>query len=337
MAVAGFAAVLAVAACSAGPANPLAPATGSSRSGTPAPGHKASEASKAGPPAPLTGLPVASAADAAKPAVALVVAGPAPGGLGSADVVFEEITTPTVRYIAVFQSKQASGVGPITSTRPVDGQAVSVLHPLIGYDGGTASSIRTLDRTKVTDVSYANHPSLYASTGAGLTASTQPMLTAVRGSGAPPQLFTYRGQAGAGTNALAGTGMSRPHSVRLSIPGATPQIWSFDARADRWVLTSGGPRVEAANLVVQTVSYKLSGHGRLTAPGARAIGSGKCEVFSGSAPGGSGGTAANGTWSKPNRGDVTNYFDTAGSPMGFLPGPTWVILVPQGTQTSPAG
>lgn len=337
--MAGFAAVLGVAACSAGPANPLTSATGSPRSSAPA--RKASEASKARPPAPLTGAPAASAADAAKPAVALDVAGPDPTGLGAADVVFEEITTPTVRYIAVFQSKQASGVGPITSTRPVDGQAVSVLHPLVGYDGGTTSFVTTLDHTKITDMSYANHASLYAGTGAGLTASTQAMLTAARGSGPPPQLFTYRGQSGTGAaTALAGTGMSRPHSVRLTIPGTGPQDWSFDAGADRWVLTSGGPRVEVANLVVQTVSYKqvyLSRHFQQTAPSARVIGSGNCEVFSGSAPGGSGGTAASGTWSKPDLGDVTNYFDTGGSPMGFLPGPTWVILAPPGTQASTAG
>lgn len=342
VAVAGLAVVFAVAACGAGPADPITPITTSPHAASPSPrpSQKASEDGAAQPPAALTGLPAASAADAGKPAVVLVVAGSDPQGLGSADVVFEEITSPMVRYIAVFQSRQASAVGPITSTRPADGQAVSVLHPLIGYDGGTASFIQTLDHTKVTDVGYAKYPSLYTSTVSGLTASTETMLKAVRGSG-PPALFRYRGQGpAAAETTLASTGVSRPSSVRLDIPGAGTQTWDFHSRADRWVLTGGGPRVEVANLVVQTVSYKqvyLSRHYDQTAPSARVIGSGQAEVFSGSERGGRGGTAAKGTWSKPDLGDVTNYFDSGGFPMAFLPGPTWVLLAPQGTQVHPAG
>ena len=103
--------------------------------------------------APLTGLAV-TAAVAQRPAVAVAVSGPDPVGLGSADLVFEEMTSP-VRYLAVFQSDEANMVGPVTSTRPTDGQALSVLHPLIGYDGGTASFISVLDATKIVDVGYA--------------------------------------------------------------------------------------------------------------------------------------------------------------------------------------
>lgn len=271
----------------------------------------------------------------------LVVAGSAPQGLGSADVVWQEITTPTVRYIAAFQSRKASVVGPITSTRPADGQAVAVLRPLVGYDGGTASFIQDLDHTKVTDVGYGKDPSLYSSTAAGLTASTQTLLNAVHGDGAPPELFRYRSEGtGAGGSTLAGKGVSRTSSVRVNIPGAGSQTWDFDARTDQWVLTSGGPRVAVANLVVQTVAYKqvyLDRHIGQTAASARVIGTGRVEVFSGSVPGGSGGTAASGTWSKPNERDLTNYYDSSGFPMAFQPGPTWVILAPQGTQVRPAG
>ena len=113
--------------------------------------------------APLTGLAV-TAAVAQRPAVAVLVSGPDPSGLGSADLVFEEMSSP-VRYLAVFQSAEAN-VGPVPATRPMDGQALSVLHPLTGYDGGTASFISVLDATKIVDVGYPGHASLYAS-GAG--------------------------------------------------------------------------------------------------------------------------------------------------------------------------
>src|SRR5215471_10991746 len=45
------------------------------------------------PVAPLTGLPV-NGADALRPAIALVITGPHPRGLMSADVVFQEFSTP---------------------------------------------------------------------------------------------------------------------------------------------------------------------------------------------------------------------------------------------------
>jgi Protein of unknown function (DUF3048) C-terminal domain len=98
-----------------------------------------------------------------------------------------------------------------------------------------------------------------------------------------------------------------------------------------------------ANLVVQVVSFKtvyLSRKYGQTVPSARVIGRGTATVFSGTAPGqsgGTGGTAAAGSWTKPGLTTVTNYFDAAGQPMSFEPGPTWVVLAPAGTRTTQAG
>lgn len=331
------AAGLAVTACSQqlpGPANSTTPSS--------APGSASASAhadSAARPAAPLTGLPEASAAQAAKPAVALVVAGPAPQGLGSADVVFEEMTTP-VRYIAVYQSRQSAAVGPVTSTQPTDGQVLSVLHPVIGYDGAaTPFFFKVLAKTKVNDAGYLGHPALYTSAAGGLTATPASLAQAFPGDGAPPPLFSYRGS-GTGTANLATTGVSRPSSVTVTVPGAGTQLWTFDSRADRWGLSSGGPSVQAANLVIEKVPYRvitISRRRGVFVSSARVIGTGWAEVFSGKEPGGSGGTAATGSWSKPNIGDVTNYFDAGGSLMAFQPGPTWVILAPDGTQVQASG
>lgn len=287
--------------------------------------------------APLTGLPVASAKDAARPAVALDIAGPDPRGLSAADVVFEEAASP-VRYIAVYQSREASGVGPITATQPTDRAALAVLHPLIGYDGAAAPYfIKLLDKTKITDVSDSRHPALYTSAAGGLTTSTRAIGGAVSGVSAPPPLFSYRGSEAGDT--LAGS-ESRRSSVSVTIPGLGTQDWVFDQKADRWLLTRDGPKVQTANLVIQTVPYKqihVSRRLGTLVPSAQVIGAGKAEVFSGSTSGGSGGTAATGTWSKPRASDLTNYFDTSGAPMAFLPGPTWIILAPSATHVSTGG
>jgi hypothetical protein len=326
---------LAVAGCALGAPNPVGGAGASARA---TPSGAPRTVSSGRPLAPLTGLPAASAKDAARPAVALDVAGTSPQGLAAADVVFEEATSP-VRYVAIYQSREATGVGPITSTQPTDRTALAVLHPLIGYNGAAAPYfINLLDKAKITDVSYSGHPSLYASVAAGLTTSTRAISGAASGATAPPPLFSYRGTGAAG-GSLAGR-ESRRTRVSVAIPGLGTQDWVFSQKADRWLLTAGGPKVQAANLVVQMVSYKqitVSHRLGIVVPSAQVIGSGKAEVFSGSTSGGSGGTAAAGTWSKPRTRDLTNYFDTSGAPMAFLPGPTWIILAPPATHVSTGG
>jgi hypothetical protein len=294
----------------------------------------AGSARPAGPAAPLTGLGT-TAAVAQRPAVAVAVAGPDPAGLGSADLVFEEVTSP-LRYLGVFQSGEAPAVGPVTSTRPADGQVLSVLHPLIGYAGGTSAFISVLDATKVIDDGYAGHPSLYSAGPGGLTVSTAALAAAGRSDGPPPGLFSYR----APGQSLASAREGHPTSVRVQIPGEPAQQWSFDPRTDRWVETAGGPRVSVANLIVQVVAFKtvyLSRKYGLTVPSARVLGTGPVTVFSGAAPGHPGGTAATGLWRKPGLAAVTDYLDAADVPMNFEPGPTWVVLAPAGTRTSQAG
>ena len=330
-----IAAGLAVAGCSQDPT-----ITGVSPSSTATSSDSASPSASASaqPLAPLTGLAAASTSAAASPAVALDVAGPDPQGLTSADVVFEMATSP-VHYVAVYQSKLTTAAGPITTTLPADRDILTVLHPLIGYDGAALPYfVKLLDGkgTKVKDASYTNYPSAYTQTSLGVTTSPQTILRAVSGETGPPQLFQYRGAA-SGASTLASTGVWRPGSVQVTIPGEDPQEWSFSTHSDRWTLTSGGPAVQVANLVVQRVSYKqinINARHGITTPNPLVTGSGDAEVFSGSASGGSGGTAASGTWSKPHTSSLTNYFDSSGTQMAFQPGPTWIILAPPGTQVS---
>jgi hypothetical protein len=260
------------------------------------------------------------------------LAGPDPSGLTSADLVFQEFSSP-VRYIAVFQSRSGTA-GPVTGTMPTDGVALSVLHPVLGYDGAAAPYfVSALDKSKVKDAGYSRYPPLYTAGPQGLSVSTRAIARAVRGVPAPPPLFQYRG-AQSGASTLASTGLSRSTSARVTIPGYGTQDWKFDQHADAWVLASGGPRVRVANVVVQTVSYKQMGinarFGRTT-EAAQLLGTGRAEVLSG------GGTTARGTWARPYIGKVTVYLDSSGTPMSFQPGSTWVILAPPGTQVSTSG
>jgi len=338
-AVAVFAAAgLSLAACSK-PIDPVGAASGSPTSPSPSASSPASAVNTTRPLAPLTGLPAASGADAGRPAVAVDLAGPDPSGLASADLVFQDISSP-VRYIAVFQSKQATAA-PVAGTQPTDKSVLSVLHPLLGYNGAAAPYFITgLHKSKyVKDAGYTEHPSPYTQGTQGLTVSTQAIMSAVTGDTAPPPLFRYRG-ASTGAHTLATTGVSRPTSARVTIPGYGTEGWTFSQQHNAWELTSGGPSVRVANVVVQTVPYKsvgINAHLGLTARVAQPLGSGHAEALSGGAAGGSGGTAASGTWSKRYLSQVANYFDSSGSPMAFQPGVTWIILAPQGTTVSTSG
>jgi Protein of unknown function (DUF3048) C-terminal domain/Protein of unknown function (DUF3048) N-terminal domain len=335
-----------LAGCSAATAAAPAPAQTSSPSATAGPGATATKTGPAGSTAvagssgvsgsvaPLTGLSV-TAASAQRPAVAVAVADSDPVGLGSADLVLQEMAAP-VRYLAVFQSAEPGTVGPVTSTRPTDGLALSVLHPLTSYGGGTTAFVAVLDATKIIDEGYARHASLYSGGPARLTVSAAALAAAGRSDGPPPELFGYR-QPG---DSLASADQTHPTSVRVTAPGEPAEQWNFDASTDRWVQTAGGPRVSVANLVVQIVSFKtvyLSRKYGETVPSARVIGKGAVTVFSGTAPGRTGGTAATGSWAKPGITTVTNYFDVTGQPMSFEPGPTWILLAPAGTRTTQAG
>lgn len=288
--------------------------------------------------APLTGLPV-SPRIAARPAVALVVAGAHPVGLGSADLVFEEITQPMRhRYIAVFQSRQANRVGPITSTRPTDGMVLSVLHPLFGYNGGTAGFIDVLHASKVVDDGATTRRSLYRGHGGALDASTTAFLAHDRRhSVPPPEVYQYRGGL-TGQRALATAGVRRVSQVRVSTPGGGTQTWRFNASTDRWDEVAGGPAVAVSNLIIQTVKYKqvyLDHKAGVTAGSARVIGDGRMLVVTGVAgtsDQGTDGLAAAGTWHKPGVAAQTNYLDAKDFPMSLQPGPTWVILAPRGTK-----
>ena len=329
-----IAAGLAVAACAAG-----APNVGQPGGSAPAAGPTATAGARttsAGPAAPLTDLAVASAADAQRRAVALVLSGSDPRGLTSADVIYQEFAAP-VRYIAVFQSKEATGVGPLTSTQPTDGQALSVVRALFGYNGGTPVFTKELNHSQVTNLGMTTHRSLYSTAGPGVSASTKALQRAVRGDGAPPQIFYFRGE-GPQSSVLATAHLSRPSAAKVAIPGYGTESWAYDAKTGLWALAAGGPRIQVANVVVQLVPYKqavVSHRAGTTVPTARLIGKGTVQVLSGSA--GGSGTAAPGTWSKPHLNQLTNYTDGNGYPMAFQPGPTWVIFAPKGTKISTSG
>jgi hypothetical protein len=269
--------------------------------------------------------------------VALAIAGARPRGLGQADIVYEEISSP-VRYLALFQSREAAGVGPITGTRPADGMIAGVLHAAVGYDGGTPGFISVLSHQQVRDMGAATHPALYHQGAGGVTTGTARFL-ARRGQPAP-QFFPFRGEGLLASDQLAASGTWRAARVQIRMPGAPAERWQYDAAARLWRRTAGGPAASAANLVVQRVQYKqvfLSHRDGITAPSARVFGAGQAIVLSSTAQTpvtGPLGLAVRATWAKPGVSDLTVFTAAGHGPVDFAPGRTWVILAPPGSKVT---
>lgn len=296
------------------PLEPAAPTTAAA----PAP-----PAAPTGTPAPLTGLPV-SAAVARRPVLAVAVgSSPAPRGLDRADIVVEEISAP-VRYVALYQSRDAASVGPVTQTRPVDAQLLAVGRPAVAYSGGPRGFVTQLQRAGVVDIGYQTQPSAYQPDGSSLYAPTSTLFGLARGALPASAQLTF---AGAG-QPFATEGAGRAGQVLAAMPGAPAQQWTYVPASRTWQRSDLGVRV--TNLILQEVPYRQvelqHGQGVLV-PSARVVGSGRCTVLSGSA-------TVRGQWIRKGAKQVTNFLDPAGVPLRLAPGPTWVVLLPPGSSVT---
>jgi hypothetical protein len=285
-----------------------------------APTTAAAAPAPAAPLAPLTGQ-ASTAAVAKRPAVVVSMPLSTAVGLDRADLVYEEYETPGVlRAVAVFQSRDATAVGPVGGVRPLDPALLPILRPLYANTGGASGTEELLAKAKISQVTSS---SAFTQGSGGLMTSTGGVLAAApAGSQAPPAVLTHASAGEAFTTSLA----RGARSLTITAPGAATETWTYSAPAKRWI-RAGSPSVAVSNLVVQTVEYKAV---RLRDPdrdaqSARVLGQGSCYAFSG-------GTYTPCSWNKRSAAAVTNYVDHASMPLRFAPGPTWVVLAPPGSK-----
>lgn len=109
--------------------------------------------------------------------------------------------------------------------------------------------------------------------------------------------------------------------------------WIFDSQAGVWKRENGGKahtdldngkQLEAANVVIQFVSERSLGdlekhilYGT--------TGKGEAIIFTN-------GNIIRGAWKKSDRTSRTQFLDSAGSEISFVPGPIWLEALPQGTK-----
>jgi hypothetical protein len=297
--------------------------------------------------APLTGLPVANASIAERPAVIVKIAADADAwpesGIDQADVVYEEVVEGGItRYMAIFQSQDADPVGPVRSVRETDADIVEPIGGLFAYSGGIPSFVNLIDSVGITDVGANDDGSAYYRSDAraapdNLYTSTSVLRESTpAGAGPPPTLFDYVSPHGR---------FSEPREESVSkvvvpMSGTTVATWTYDASSATWdrstngvdqsvaegTALSSGPAIAFTNVIIETVPYENTGFtdpDGNPVPDANVVGTGQAIILSD-------GELVHATWSKPTASSITTYEASDGSPIGLLPGTTWVMLAPQG-------
>lgn len=284
------------------------------------------------PPAILTGLPIPDERNLRRPALTVKIDNAAQArpqsGIDKADVVFEEVVEGgVVRFMAVFQSRDAEVVGPVRSLRPVDSELVTPLKGLFAYSGGAPQFERLIKKAPVRLVGADQVGERYERRKGkraphNLYTSTATLYEKAKDDDeAPPALFTY----GIPTGSAAS-------QVSVVMGPMTTGLWDWDPELSLWLRSTNGtkhvveegPQLGFANVIVQYVRYSNTtsrDSAGFRVPTADVIGSGDALVLAG-------GTQVRAMWEKRTISDVTVYTDSTGVPVQLLPGPTWVMLAP---------
>lgn len=314
-----------LAACSAGPkpdvvvTRSAAPPTAIASSAAPAPFGMAA----------LTGAAATSDSMAKRPALAVAITiakgAPAPVGLDKADVIIEEIgATNQHRLVAIYQSQDATKIGPIGEARPMDTRLLAQLHPVIANNGEPPQFAKSVGNVKnAINHSYDTDAAAYTKEGAALYTSTAAQYKGVTGT-APPELFLRRTD----TLRMVTEGDKPTTKITVTVPGEAPVVWTDDVSKRAFVRTS--PSITAANLVIMKMPYrteKISKKSSATVRTAEVTGNGECVVATD-------GFAAPCTWKRDGAAKFTLLLDSKGYPARLSAGNTWIMYVPPGSNIS---
>jgi hypothetical protein len=262
-------------------------------------------------------------------------------GLEKADIVYEEpVEGGLTRFIAIFQCQDADRLGPIRSTRLVDGDIVRQFkakgsQPLFAHSGGIKDIVAMIPAAGLLDVGFDKEPSayerdpnrviphnLYSSTTELYAAAGDP-------TGAPPAMFNYDSREP--TRAKPGTNIHVPFAT--DAPTDTDVFWKWNEGKGAYFRRHGdtphkvesGQQISAKNVIVQFVQTRPSGYYDVNGVPVEEIGAtgqGRAIVFRN-------GKAIEGTWVRQFVEDRTVFKDSQGREIDLVAGNTWVELVPE--------
>ncbi len=287
---------------------------------------------------PLTGAPAPGGRPPDRPAVAVKIgnnpAARPQSGISRADIVFEvPIEGAITRFIAVFQCRGASRVGPVRSTRWVDVQLLEQLgHPIFGFAGGINPDRALVASSPLFDADFFRHYDLYHRNPSQLApnnlyVATSSLWRLDSSKTPPPALFHYS------VNAPTGSAVSTVASAALTYSSILEVTWQWDPSLNRWLRFYGstpaygasGTQMSAANVVIERVTTTPGPYVE-DAEGDHGIHS--ITVGQGSATVLRNGQAITGYWERSSIHQVIRLVTASGHTIDLAPGNTWVELVP---------
>jgi hypothetical protein len=263
-------------------------------------------------------------------------------GLGEADIVFD---TPAegfiMRYIAIFQCKNAASIGPIRSVRWVDWHLVrQFVHPILAFAGGINPNVN-----QVANFNWLRSANLLGqaqSAGERISSRLPPdnlytssaaLYALFPKSNRPPKpVFSF-------STAMPG-GAVPAKSLSINFSYGTDVIWKWVPSLGSWIHTYNGVRdvdaltnkvVAEKNIIVILVRYHFGPFAESTG------GSGDFEsqtVGRGSAYVLRNGRSIKTTWHRKYLVSPFTFTRAKGERVTLTPGRTWVELVPVGTPFS---
>lgn len=270
------------------------------------------------PQAPLTGRTTTQAASV-RPVVAVaLVGGAGVVGVAAGDVVYEAYPgAGQVRLTVLYQSSFPPLASTVTTTVPTDPVLLSPLRGVLASAGGSQGFLSQLAASPVVAATPQSRPHAFTLSAAGLAVSPSALVSLGK---QPPPLLSWR----APGQGFAVVGARTALSVAVSLPGY-PTL-TFASHGGVWTSAQQPWLPAAANVIVQEVRYKtatVSSRTGLTTQIALLDGRGSCVAASGTEVVGC-------SWLKAGPAALTTYFDASGTPLGFAPGRTVVLLLPVG-------
>jgi hypothetical protein len=243
---------------------------------------------------------------------------PAPAGLGEADVVYQEYAeSGSLRFVAVYQSRDAARIGPVAEIRPADVRTLTALGTVVGYGGGPTGFVTQLTNSQLPAVPQT--PGGYTSTAA--------LYKAAPAGPPPPSIFVF-----AEPGEPLADGAKPVTRLSVTAPGRSAQVWQYDEASRTWRSQVGGVTMAATSIVVLTMEYRtvsVRNPSPRDLPSASVVGDGAAVAVSGP-------QAATGRWTKPGPKMVSHLVDSGGFQMRLRPGTTWVVYAPTGSQVTTA-
>lgn len=251
-------------------------------------------------------------------------------GLNDADIVYEEpVEGGITRFIAVYQCRDATRIGPIRSARLVDADILRQFgSPVFAFAGGVPQVVSAVDGSGAVSIPYTTSSEFFEedpnrSEPHHVFSSTSVLYGGATG-GPPGPVFSF--------DPDRPTSEKRARLIHLDFSPSANVFWTFSPKNRVWLRShdeephtlEDGSRVSAVNVIVQVVKVRPSEIVDVAgnpSPEIDAVGSGKAYVFRN-------GRVIEGQWVRESKDDLTEFLGADGEKIPLAPGPTWVELFP---------